>query len=82
MWALKRLGIDFKDRNLIANFYLKQTAAVRISDELSEKALLGRGIRQGYPLSPLLFNTYIEELVRQAMEKTQELQPRKDSRKS
>jgi len=71
MKALKRLGIDWKDRNLIANLYLKQTAVVRIGDELSEKALLGR-VRQGCPLSPLLFNIYIEELVREAMEKTQE----------
>ena len=71
MKALKRLGIDWKDRNLIANLYLKQTAVVRIGDELSEKALLGR-VRQGCPLSPLLFNIYIEELDREAMEKTQE----------
>ena len=40
MRALKRLGIDCKDRNLIANLYLKQTTVVQIGDELSEKALL------------------------------------------
>ena len=72
MMALKRLGIDWKDRNLIADLYLKQTAVVRIGEELSEKALLGRGVRQGCPLSRLLFHIYIEELVREAMEKTQE----------
>jgi len=44
MRALKRLGIDWKDRNLIASLYLKQTAVVRIGEELSEKALLGRGV--------------------------------------
>jgi len=65
--SLKRLDINWKDRNLIANLYLKQTAVVRIGDELSEKALLNRGVRQGCPLSTLLFNIYIEELVREAI---------------
>jgi len=72
MRALKRLGIDWEDRNLMANLYLKQTTVVRIGEELSEKALLGRGVRQACPLSSLLFNIYIEELVREAKEKTQE----------
>jgi len=34
-----KIIIDWKDRNLIANLYLKQTAVVRIGEELSEKAL-------------------------------------------
>ena len=70
MEILKRIGVDWRDRKLIANLYMKQTAVVRIGGEDSEPGSIGRGVRQGCPLSPLLFNIYIEELVREAMQET------------
>jgi len=35
MWMLKDIGVDWRDRNLIAKLYLGQRAVVRIDGELS-----------------------------------------------
>ena len=69
MRALERIGIDWKDRRLIKNLYMGQTVMIRIDGINSKPGKIGRAIRQGCPLSPLLFNIYIEEIVREAMEK-------------
>jgi Reverse transcriptase (RNA-dependent DNA polymerase) len=70
--ALRRMGIDWRDRRLIGNLYMGQKVRVRIEGEFSEPGKVGRGVRQGCPLSPLLFNIYIEELVREALEDVEE----------
>ena len=70
MRALERIGIDWKDRRLIKNLYMGQTVMIRIDGINSKPGKIGRAVRQGCPLSPLLFNIYIEEIVREAMEKT------------
>ena len=67
--TLIRLGVDERDKRLISNLYLNQEVMIRIEGEDSEPGKIGRGVRQGCPLSPLLFNIYIEELVKEAMEK-------------
>jgi len=40
---------------LIWNLYNKQVAYVRIEDGLSTECTIGRGVRQEYSLSPLLY---------------------------
>ncbi|PGH37471.1 MAG: hypothetical protein CRN43_21000, partial [Candidatus Nephrothrix sp. EaCA] len=70
--ALRRMGVDWRERRLIGNLYLGQKVRIRIEGEYSEPGLIGRGVRQGCPLSPLLFNIYIEELIREALEDTEE----------
>ena len=72
MHALRRIGVDWKDRRLIGNLYMGQKVRIKIEGEFSEPGVIGRGVRQGCPLSPILFNIYIEELVREAMEEVKE----------
>jgi len=49
-----------------------QTTVVRIDGVDSEPGIIGRGVRQGCPLSPLLFNIYIQSLVDEALENKEE----------
>lgn len=71
MEILLDIGVDWRDRRLIWNLYNKQTAYVRIGENLSEGCVIGRGVRQGCSLSPLLFIIYDEALTREAISKVE-----------
>jgi len=60
------------DRRLIGNLYMGQNIRVKIEDEFSKPGSIGGGVRQGCPRSPILFNLYIEELVREALQGSEE----------
>jgi len=72
MCMLKDIGVDWRDRNLIAKLYLGLRAVVRIDGELSGYCIIGQGVRQGCPLSPLLLNLYIQYVINKALEDIQE----------
>src|SRR5215469_7717615 len=65
MECLDKIGVNRKDAQLIKNLYLRQTAVVRYNGEDSGEAEIGRGVRQGCSLSPLLFNIYSETLMKE-----------------
>jgi len=68
MQILQSIGIDWKDRRLITNLYVHQRAVVRVMQEYSEESDMGRGVRQGCCLSPLLFTIYSEAMMLEAMD--------------
>jgi uncharacterized membrane protein len=67
MEILLDIGVDWRDRRLIWNLYNRQMAYVKIGENLSEGCAIGRGVRQGCSLSPLLFIIYDEALTREAI---------------
>lgn len=55
---VQQIGVNFKDRRLIYNIYKHQSAEIRIEDKLT--IAIRKGTRQGCPMSPMLFNIYVE----------------------
>ena len=62
MGILKKIRVDWKERRLVSNLYMKQRIKVRIGEEMSEGREIEKG--DGCPLSPTLFNIYLEYLMR------------------
>jgi len=69
---LTNIGVDWRDKNLIAKLYLAQRTVTRIDAELSGCCVIGQGVRQGCSWSPLLFNIYIQYVINEALEDIQE----------
>ena len=72
MNILKRIGVDWRERKLIAELYSRQEMIVRIDGQESEPCTVGRGVRQGCLISPLLFSLYAEFMMIEAMEGVEE----------
>ena len=64
LWAvLKSYGVDYKLITLLKEIYEKAQSAIRINKENGEWFYTSVGTRQGDPLSPLLFITYLERIM-------------------
>ena len=72
MAILKTIGADWRDRRLIAELYYRQEMIVRTDGQESEPCIVGRGVRQGCLVSPLLFSLYAEFMMMEAMEEVEE----------
>ena len=44
----KKIGVDWRDRRLIMNLYIQQTAVVRTENGDSEPGEIRHGVRQGF----------------------------------
>ena len=59
---IHHLGIRGKCYKFIEQLYLSSKACVRVDGELSESFSIEKGVRQGCPLSPILFNLFINDI--------------------
>src|SRR6476619_6911409 len=53
---------------MISELYMNQEIVVRIAGGESDSGTIGRGVRQGCSLSPLLFSIYAEMMMKEALE--------------
>ena len=60
--TLTTVGIEGTHLNIIKAIYDKATTNIILNDEKLKGLLAKSGTRQGCPLSPLLFNTVLEDL--------------------
>src|SRR6476469_8245349 len=72
MKVLQSIGADWRDRRVVGKLYMNQEAVVRIAGGESNSGIIGRGVRQGCPLSPLLFSIYAEMMLKEALENVEE----------
>ena len=64
LWKiLKQMGIPDHLTCLLRNLYAGQEATVRTGHETRNWFQIGKGVRQGYTLSPCLFNLYAEYIM-------------------
>ena len=67
LWKiLKEMGIPDHLTCLLRNLYAGQEAAVRTRHETTDWFQTGKGVHQGYILSPCFFNFYAEYIMRNA----------------
>ena len=59
MWDV---GIRGKAWRVTRNLYSSSNACVKLGDNTSRSVPMRQGVRQGCPLSPTLFNLFVEEL--------------------
>ena len=69
---LKNLHVDWKDKSLLQDLYMRQEVVIRIANEESDPGSIRGGVRQGCPISPLLFSIYAEVMMIEAMENCKE----------
>ena len=67
LWKiLKEMGIPDHLTCLLRNLYAGQEATVRIGHGTTDWFQIGKGVRQGYILSPCLFKLYAEYVMKNA----------------
>ena len=68
MTVLWKYGVPANIGRLIEQMYTGTWCQVKVEGELSEKFEVSTGARQGCILSPILFNCYMDNILREAAE--------------
>ena len=66
LWKIQEMGIPDHLTCLLRNLYAGQEATVRTGHGTTDWFQIGKGVCQGYILSPCLFNLYAEYIMRNA----------------
>ena len=66
LWKMKEMGIPDHLTCLLRNLHAGQEATVRTGHGKTDWSQIRKGVRQGYTLSPCLFNLYAEHIMRNA----------------
>ena len=64
---LRNIKFNWRKRQLIRNLYMGQRVKLRLNRGETENVEIGRGVRQGCCMSSILFNTYGEYLMKEAL---------------
>jgi hypothetical protein len=68
MQILKGILIDWCEGTLISKLYMEQSVKIRLDQGETRSVKIGRAVRQGCCLSPILFNLYSEYLTKEPLE--------------
>ena len=64
LWKkLLKAGINSTILTSIKALYRNTNSVVKVNNELSFPIMINHGVKQGYPLSPTLFNVFINDLI-------------------
>ena len=62
--SIRQLGFPNEICELVKNLYKDNTTFINVANNRTEDIRIERGVRQGCPLSPILFNICLEPLIR------------------
>jgi hypothetical protein len=68
MQILKGIEVDWCERRLISKLYMEQSIKIRLDQGETRSVKIGRGVRQGCCLLPILFNLCSEYSTQEALE--------------
>ena len=75
LYKLRVYGIVGKTYEFIRTLYANSKMKVRVEDVYSHSVPLERGLRQGCPLSPILFSIFINDILRKPTIQRREWEP-------